>query len=292
MKGDTLLENKHWEYIHNIDNITFDQFEKNNVPIKLDKNIVAPNTGVIIENEKTQRSYGIYDPEIKAIRKLKGKIAPNKDLQLLYDAFENKNITIIAVDGLPGTGKTSTVVEEAIKNWINKEKKVYIVKPYVFSESYGFLPGDIDEKTDPTLQNFIQWFERYSKKQFKGNGAYEYYKNQDWLKVLPLAFARGIDIENAFVIVDESQNTTELLTMATRKARASTFCFIGDTSFFQMDNKKCSPEKNGLKDLIDLLSGSPYFQHIELKTIDHILRGEEVKDIIKKFLKKRELSEL
>ena len=282
------MELKHWQYIHKVDNAIFEQFDKKNVPIDLDRDIVLPNTGVIIENQKTQRTYGIYDSEIKAIRKLKGKNAPNKDLQLLYDAFENKNITMITIDGLPGTGKTSSVVEEAIKSWINKEKKVYIVKPYVFSESYGFLPGDINEKIDPTLQNFIQWFERYSKKQFKGNGAYEHYRSQGWLEVLPLAYARGIDIENSFVIIDESQNACELLTMATRKAKGSFFCFIGDSSGFQMDNKKCTPEKNGLSDLINLLKGADYFQYIELKSVEHVLRAEEVKDILKMFLKRQE----
>lgn len=82
------------------------------MPIEINE-YLPPNLGVYIENDDGRRTIGIVDNEYKVIRNLKGKKAPNKDLQLLYDAFQNKNITMIAIDGFVGTGKTSSVVKEA-----------------------------------------------------------------------------------------------------------------------------------------------------------------------------------
>lgn len=256
------------------------------MPIEINE-YLPPNLGVYIENDDGRRTIGIVDNEYKVIRNLKGKKAPNKDLQLLYDAFQNKNITMIAIDGFVGTGKTSSVVKEAIDKWIKKEKKVYISKPHVFTENYGFLPGDIDEKLDPTLKNYSQWFNRYTNEQYEVS-AYQHYKEQDLLEIQPLAYIRGCDIPDAMLVVDECQNAIELQSIATRRAKNSLFVFIGDTSGFQFDNKKCTPNNNGFTKLIKLLDGADYFQYIELKTLEHILRSNEVRDIMRRYLKLKE----
>jgi predicted ribonuclease YlaK len=78
----------------------------------------------------------------------------------------------------------------------------------------------------------------------------------------------------------------ELVSVATRKAEGSRIFFLGDTSPFQIDNPNITPSRNGLTQLVDLLQGASYFQYIEMKTVEHILRGEEVRDIVRRLFKK------
>jgi phosphate starvation-inducible protein PhoH len=195
-----------------------------------------------------------------------------------------------------GTGKTSTVVEKIINKYLIKdfknnkldkpaEHKILIAKPHINAggshEQYGFLSGDINEKLDPTLGNFIQYFDRWHPAGFNK------LRESGVVQILPLGFIRGLDAENMTIIVDEAQNTKELVSVVTRKAKKnSKIILIGDTSPFQIDLEQNTTEKNGLKHIIELLSGANYFQYIEMKSIEHIVRSDEVKDIVKRLFKK------
>jgi predicted ribonuclease YlaK len=159
-----------------------------------------------------------------------------------------------------------------------------LCKPHVNAggpdEQYGFLPGDIDEKMDPTLGNFIQYFNRYS--QF----GFEPLREAGYIEVKPLGFIRGLDAQNTIIVADEVQNTRELISLATRKASNSRIIFLGDTSPFQIDLTGNTPTKNGLSSLMDLLHGAPYFQYIEMKTLSHVVRSEEVRDIVRRLFQR------
>lgn len=298
---------KHWQYTELVESEDYAKFLKYGTPINPSENLLA-NTAVYVESKSGgTRLEGVYDPLVKGIRPIKGKnpdgtVAPNKDLRLYNDSMQNKNITILAVDGLMGTGKTSTAVEWIIENHLKKVDfpkttaqwenwkpplnlhNILIAKPHVNAggkhEQYGFLPGDLDEKMDPTLTNFIQYFDRWHE------GGFNILRDAGYIKILPLGFIRGLDAYDTTLIVDEAQNTKELISVATRKAKNSRIIFLGDTSPFQIDLSGNTPKKNGLRDIIDLLQGAPYFQYIEMKSIEHIVRSEEVRDIVRRLFKK------
>ena len=71
----------------------------------------------------------------------------------------------------------------------------------------------------------------------------------------------------------------------TRKAKNAKIIILGDTSPFQIDTSGNSPKRNGLTNIIKLLDGASYFQHIELKSIEHIVRSSEVQDIVRRLYK-------
>jgi predicted ribonuclease YlaK len=165
---------KHWQHTELVESDIYKQFLQHNVPIT--PSIALPyNTAVFIDPiGGGKRLEGIYDPTVKGIRQLKykspkGRAVPNRDLRLYLDAVANENITVLGIDGLMGTGKTSTCIENLIEQHLSGVKvdervlshpdwkppfdahKIMIAKPAVNSggEEYGFLPGDIDEKIKP-----------------------------------------------------------------------------------------------------------------------------------------------
>ncbi len=299
VKGsDTMI--KHWQHTEIVSKQVYDDFVNHNIPIKPSE-ILPYNTAVYVVSELgSKRLEGIYDFHAGGIRQLKNKTAPNKDLRLYLDAVSNENITILGVDGLMGTGKTSTCIENLIKMHLSNVKvdervlnnpdwkppfdahKILIAKPAVNAggEEYGFLPGDLKEKIAPMLKNYTQYFDRHHQSGFEMLNAAGY------VEILPLGFIRGMDQENMTIIVDEAQNTKELITVATRLANKARIFLLGDTSPFQIDLAGNTPKKNGLTDIVDLLRGAHYFQYIEMKSLEHIVRSDEVRDIVKRLFKK------
>lgn len=281
----------HWSHTEHLAGVDFSDLLMN---IPTHCSTIMDNNTALYATDGIKTIECIYEKgKIRPLRKSK---SPNRDLRLLEDALSNPDITILAVDGLAGSGKTSTAVKYAIDNHLQNvdfkakvsEPSVLIAKPYVNAgeEEYGFLPGDINEKFDPTVQNFIQYFNR------NHMAGFDALRDSGQLEVLPLGFIRGRDLPDTVVIIDECQNTRELVTMATRKAKNSRIVFLGDTSPFQIDLPGNTPSQNGLSKLTELLTGAEYFQHIELKTVEHILRSSEARDIIRRLIKKHGKSTL
>lgn len=295
----TVQNVKHWEHTEYVDEVTFKKFCNHSTAIT--PSVELPYNTAVFVSHSDKRVEGVYDKKAKGIRPLiyTGDKKMNRDLRLYKDALENEDITILAVNGLPGTGKTSTCIESLISQHLSKvdvspkalsnpdfkknsvDHKILIAKPHVNAsgESYGHLPGDIDEKLEPTLSNFIQYFNRWHQ------GGFYALRDAGYVEVLPLGFIRGLDAKDVTVIVDEAQNTKELITTATRRAPGSKIILMGDTSPFQIDLPGNTPEKNGLKHLIDLLQGASYFQYIEMRTLEHIVRSGEAKDVVRRLFK-------
>lgn len=290
---------KHWEHTEYLSDEDYKSYTTLNKSFK--PSIALPyNTAVYVANDKGNRVEGIYDGVVKAIRPLKNTNAPNRDLRLYLDAIATPEITMLGIDGLVGTGKTSTCIQALVTQHLSAVKKVIsqagmqekklapdvhrilIAKPQVNAsgEEYGFLPGDIVDKFDPTINNYKQYFNRFHV------AGFESLVQSGHVEILPLGFVRGLDAENMTIIVDESQNAKELITIATRKANKCRIFFLGDTSPFQIDRDGNTPKNNGLGNLIDLLAGAPYFQYIEMKSLEHIVRSDEVRDIIRRLFKK------
>lgn len=288
---------KHWEHTEVITVREHEEFTRYNKPVSIKDADIPANTAVYLQCEDgSQRLEGVYDDSLKGVRQLQSYNNKNRELRLYEDALSSEHITVLAVDGLMGTGKTSTVIKHLIDThladkmadarsvWEKKdiEHKILIAKPIVNSggEEYGFLPGDIYEKVVPSLRNYTQYFDRWHQ------AGFSMLNEAGYVEILPLGFVRGMDIEDTTVVVDECQNTQELVTMVTRRSKGSSIILLGDTSPFQIDSKGNSTKKNGLTHAIDLLQGASYFQYIDMKSVNNIIRSEETRDIVRRLYNK------
>jgi phosphate starvation-inducible PhoH-like protein len=184
-----------------------------------------------------------------------------------------KNDIVFAI-GPAGTGKTYTAVALAVKALRAKEvKRIILTRPAVEAgESLGFLPGDLREKIDPYLRPLYDalydMLPAAKVKSFVENGVIE---------VAPLAFMRGRTLDHAFVILDESQNTTmnQLKMFLTRMGPSAKFILTGDIT--QVDLPKQQP--SGLIHGINILKDIRGIDFVFLDKAD-VVRHKLVKDII------------
>ena len=147
---------------------------------------------------------------------------------------------MIFVIGPAGTGKLITSVAIAVKSLKNKVKRLVFTRPAIEAgENLGFLPGDVKEKLDPYMQPIYDALtDMLSVKKVNK------YIDEGIIQIAPLAYMRGRTLDNAFVILDEGQNTTETTNenVFNRMGIAAKFIITGDIS--QIDLLKTN--KSGL----------------------------------------------
>ena len=185
----------------------------------------------------------------------------------------NNNDMLFAI-GPAGTGKTYTAVALAVRALKNKEvKKLILTRPAVEAgENLGFLPGDLKEKLDPYLQPLYDalrdMIPTEKLAQHIENGV---------IQIAPLAFMRGRTLDNAFVILDEAQNSTQsqMKMFLTRMGRSAKFIITGDTT--QVDLPRNQP--SGLIQASKLLAKVKGIEFVYLDSTD-VIRHKLVKDII------------
>jgi len=200
-------------------------------------------------------------------------------------AATDKNDIVFAI-GPAGTGKTYTAVALAVRALKNKlVKKIILTRPAVEAgESLGFLPGDLKEKIDPYLRPLYDALDDMIPADKLG-----YYMSTRTIEIAPLAYMRGRTLDNAFIILDEAQNATDLqikmfLTRIGGNAKA---IITGDLT--QIDLPK--NQKSGLAKALYILKHIDGISHIELDEED-VVRHRLVKAIIKAYEKdKRENSD-
>lgn len=208
-----------------------------------------------------------------------GKIikAKTRNQKLLVAASE-KNDIIFAV-GPAGTGKTYTAVALAVRALKNKSvKKIILTRPAVEAgESLGFLPGDLKEKIDPYLRPLYDALD-----DMIPADKLNYYMTNRIIEVAPLAYMRGRTLDNAYIILDEAQNTTELQIkmFLTRIGPSAKAIITGDMT--QIDLPK--NQQSGLGKAIHILQNINGIVHIELDDED-VVRHRLVKEIIKAYEK-------
>ncbi len=158
-----------------------------------------------------------------------------------------KNDMVFAV-GPAGTGKTYTSVALAVQALKNKEvRRIILTRPAVEAgESLGFLPGDLKEKLDPYLQPLYD-----ALKDMIHFEKLESYLEKGIIEVAPLAFMRGRTLDEAFVILDEAQNTThsQMKMFLTRMGKRAKFIITGDPEQVDLPPK----QKSGLKEAMSIL---------------------------------------
>ncbi len=183
-----------------------------------------------------------------------------------------KNDIIFAI-GPAGTGKTYTAVALAVRALKNKEvKRIILTRPAVEAgENLGFLPGDLKEKIDPYLRPLYDALDDM----IPADKLKVYLENRT-IEIAPLAFMRGRTLDNAFVILDEAQNATDmqLKMFLTRMGPTAKFILTGDVTQIDLPKKQMSGLFNALRILEDIpgidiiyLSGQDVVRHKLVKRI-------------------------
>ena len=245
---------KYYNRYNFIEKDTFEQlFENSKLSLVPKKNVIIHGVNGVIVQAKTENQRRI----VESIKK--------NDL--------------LFVVGPAGTGKTYTAIALAVKYLKeNQVKKIVLSRPAVEAgESLGFLPGDFKEKLDPYLQPLYDAF-----KDMLTSQKLKHYVEKEIIEIAPMAFMRGRTLDNAFVILDEAQNTTDLQMkmFLTRMGPNAKFIVTGDSSQIDLPSR----QKSGLVSAVKKLKKIKNIDVILLSEKD-VLRHKLLKDIIKAYNK-------
>ncbi|MFT5147097.1 MAG: phosphate starvation-inducible PhoH-like protein, partial [Polaribacter sp.] len=215
---------------------------------KLDENSMERILTSNGKEEKAAASKRIKDVLVHGVA---GRlIKPQTENQRKMVALMAKNDMLFAV-GPAGTGKTYTAVALAVRALKEKEvRKIILTRPAVESgENLGFLPGDLKEKLDPYMQPLYD-----ALRDMIPHEKLESYIEKGVIQIAPLAFMRGRTLDNAFVILDEAQNTThnQMKMFLTRMGKSAKFIITGDPGQIDLPRKQVSGLKESLLALKDI----------------------------------------
>ncbi|OYU82813.1 MAG: phosphate starvation-inducible protein PhoH [Flavobacterium sp. BFFFF2] len=227
---------------------------------------------VILDGSKGEQT--LPNQDLILVHGIGGKIikaiTPNQ--QKMVD-YMQKNDMLFAV-GPAGTGKTYTGVAMAVRALKEKQvKRIVLTRPAVEAgENLGFLPGDMKEKLDPYMQPLYDALRDMLPPQ-----TLEDYIFKGIIQIAPLAFMRGRTLDNAFVILDEAQNTThsQMKMFLTRMGKNAKFIITGDPGQVDLPARTLS----GLKEALLILKDVDGIGIIYLDDKD-IVRHRLVKKII------------
>ena len=187
--------------------------------------------------------------------------AKNQKQQRLVNLIEDKEV--ILATGVAGTGKTYVALATALSLLGPIYKKVVLVKSVTTlpGEEIGFLKGGMEQKMEPFVMSYVWNIDKIC-----GQGSALSLMNKKIVEVLPLAFIRGLSIDNSIVIIDEAQNIDAhtFKTMMTRIGEDSKYIFLGDVE--QIDRKKKS--ESCLQKVMDIFKDSPIIGTIEFTDED------------------------
>lgn len=204
----------------------------------------------------------------------KGKPLKPKTLgQKRYVESIRKQDVVFGI-GPAGTGKTYIAVAMAIQAFKNKDvQKIILARPAVEAgERLGFLPGDLQEKVDPYLRPLYD-----ALYDVLGKESALRLKEKEAIEVVPLAYMRGRTLDNAFIILDEAQNTTpeQMKMFLTRMGFGSKVVVTGDITQIDLPRGK----RSGLVEATNVLKSVKDIEFCYLKDVD-VVRHELVKKII------------
>lgn len=229
---------------------------------------------------KEQISDNISNEDLRKslkIRKVKVEFR-NQSQRLIWDLIDGNEITLIA--GPAGTGKSHLSVMKALEMFSapdSKYEQIIIVTPAVEAEEeLGFLPGTVEEKMAPYLFSTLYLFQK-----FLGERKVKKLQEKGWLKVMPLAYMRGINIDNAIVIFEEAQNCTptQMKTFLTRIGENAKYIISGDLQ--QSDRKK--NKVNGLQYAVTNLKFIDSIAIFDRFTNADIVRNKLIGEILERF---------
>jgi len=221
------------------------------------------------ENEKQL----VFDQDI-IVKGVNGKVIKAKTTNLKKLVKETEKKDMVFAIGPAGTGKTYTSVALAARALRDKAvKRIVLTRPAVEAgESLGFLPGDLKEKLDPYLQPLYD-----ALRDMIPHEKLEGFMEKKVIEVAPLAFMRGRTLDDAFVILDEAQNTThsQMKMFLTRMGMNAKFIITGDPSQVDLPPK----QQSGLKEAMRILKDVKEIGFVHL-TEEDVVRHPVVKKII------------
>jgi phosphate starvation-inducible PhoH-like protein len=206
-----------------------------------------------------------------------GKVVKPKTLgQKRYVDAITKNTIVMGV-GPAGTGKTYLAVAMAAKAFKNHDiSRIILTRPAVEAgEKLGFLPGDMQNKVDPYLRPLYDaLYEMF------GTETFARLMEKGSIEVAPLAFMRGRTLDDAFIILDEAQNTTreQIKMFLTRLGFNSKMVITGDVTQIDLPDTK----RSGLVDAVRVLRGIEDIA-VQKLTDKDVIRHKLVQDIIKAY---------
>ncbi|KPM33847.1 Phosphate starvation-inducible protein PhoH, predicted ATPase [Croceitalea dokdonensis DOKDO 023] len=236
---------------------------------KLDENSIER---VLTSNGNEQRSSKSSSEVL--VHGVSGRLikAQTANQRLLVDASK-KNDMVFAI-GPAGTGKTYTGVALAVKALKEKQvRRIILTRPAVEAgENLGFLPGDLKEKLDPYMQPLYD-----ALRDMIAPEKLDKYIEDGTIQIAPMAFMRGRTLDNAFVILDEAQNTThaQMKMFLTRMGKNAKFLITGDPGQIDLPRRVIS----GLKEALLILKNTEGISIIYLDDKD-VIRHKLVKKVI------------
>lgn len=192
----------------------------------------------------------------------------NNEQTIAIHLLTDKQIPLISLTGMAGTGKTLLALAAALHLEQDYES-ILLARPIVplSNRDIGFLPGDVNAKiapyTQPLLDNLAVIKSALRPTSREAHRIEEMQKD-DKLIITPLAYIRGRSLANAFVIIDEAQNLTphEIKTIITRAGEGTKMVFTGD--IYQIDQPYLNTRSNGLSYMTEKMTGHPMFAHVNL----------------------------
>lgn len=225
-------------------------------------------------------NFGLDDTDVqKILHGVGGKVIKARTVNQarLVESIQTNDL-VFAV-GPAGTGKTYTGVAMAVKALKNKEvKRIVLTRPAVEAgENLGFLPGDLKEKLDPYMQPLYDALRDMIPAEKLSS-----YIEKGTIQIAPMAFMRGRTLDDAFVILDEAQNTThnQMKMFLTRMGKNTKFVITGDPGQIDLPRRVIS----GLKEVLLILSDVKGIDVIRLDGRD-VIRHRLVKKVIEAYKK-------
>lgn len=229
----------------------------------------------LVEKDKLDQLSELY--HIKIAITYNGKLIYPKTLGQKSYYYALKNNDVVFGIGPAGTGKTYLAVVFAVAALKNNEvKKIILTRPAVEAgENLGFLPGDLKEKVDPYLRPLYD-----ALYDMLGVEQTEKLMEKGVIEIAPLAYMRGRTLEDAYVILDEAQNTTDnqMKMFLTRLGFRSKMIVTGDISQIDLPRNTTS----GLIRALDILEGVKGISFIHLSAMD-VVRHPVVQRIIERY---------
>ena len=236
--------------------------------------LIMEDHNVVLELDEDVIVHGTHGKLVKARTSNQRKL-----VDLSYDK------DMVFAIGPAGTGKTYTAVALAVRALKNKEvKRIILTRPAVEAgENLGFLPGDMKDKLDPYMQPLYDALnDMIPSEKLKA------FIEERVIQIAPLAFMRGRTFDNAFVILDEAQNTTvqQMKMFLTRMGRSAKFVVTGDMTQIDLPNR----QKSGLSHSLDLLKDVPEIGMVYLDQKD-VIRHKLVMKIIQAYKQEQTIKE-
>ena len=249
---------------------------------------------VIVDYIKGRTPSGTSEVDDLIIYGVSGKpiIARTHSQRDLVKAYDKHDL-MFAI-GPAGSGKTYTAIALAVRALKNKEvRRIILSRPAVEAgEKLGFLPGDMKEKIDPYLQPLYDALEDMIPVM-----KLKEYLEDNIIQIAPLAFMRGRTLGDAFIILDEAQNTTtnQIKMFLTRMGMNSKMVVTGDMSQIDLP----PTQRSGLVDALGVLHGVKGIAKIEFdvkdivrhKLVQRIVEAYDKADVVAKEERQRRLAE-